>query len=227
MKKYLSLLLTLALIFSLAGPAQTASAAAIKLNKTDLILYVGDSATLKVSGTSKTVKWSSKNSTVATVSSKGKVSAKNIGKTIIIGKIGSKSYSCKVEVRSNKLSDRLYEIDNFVIGDIWNDGFCNVSWYISSGTDSVGGSLDIDKTLKKLKLSIDQLKVYNKYITGLKGSEYEALQSAWTDLYKEAQALYKNILSTPLKAKDSTSTFSSDTFTEYRDKFSSECSYFN
>jgi hypothetical protein len=227
MKKYLSLLLTLALIFSLAGPAQAVSAATIKLNKTDLILYVGDSTTLKVSGTSKTIKWSSKNNTVATVSSKGKVSAKNIGKTIIIGKIGSKSYSCKVEVRSNKLTDRLYEIDNFVIGDLWSEGFCNIGWYISSGTNYVGGNLDIDKTLKELKSSMSQLKIYDKYITGLKGSEYESLQAAWADLYKEAQALYKNVLSTPPKAKDSTSTFNPDTFVEYRDKFSSECSYFN
>lgn len=224
MKKYLSLLLTLALIFSLAGSAQTVSAATIKLNKTDLILYVGDATTLKVSGTSKTVKWSSKNSTVATVSSKGKVSAKNIGKTIIIGKIGSKSYFCKVEVRSNKLSDRLYEIDNFVIGTMWNGGFWKVEYFISMGSGYEGES--IENTLKNVTSAMSQMNTYNKYITGL-DDEYDSLKTAWSNLYKEAQSLYKILKPLTTIQSNSDFVFIVDTFVEYRDKFSNECSYFN
>ncbi|WP_442870342.1 Ig-like domain-containing protein [Anaerocolumna sp. AGMB13025] len=111
-----------------------------KISKNNLILYVGDTYSIKVTGTTKTVKWVSNNSSVASVTSKGKITANDIGKTIIIGKVGSKNYSCKIEVRSNKFTDRLSEIDNFIIGTIWNNAFCNIDWYISSGTDSVGGN---------------------------------------------------------------------------------------
>ncbi len=69
-----------------------------------------------------------------------------------------------------------------------------------------------------------QLDEYNKYISALKGSEYDLLISVWNNLYKESQSLY-NILksSTP---NNTDSLFVVDTFVEYRDKFSDECSYF-
>ncbi len=227
MKKFLSLFIALALIITLAGPAQTASAATIKISKSSLLLYVGDTANLKLTGTTKTVKWSSNNGSVATISSKGKVTAKGIGKTIVIGKIGSKSYSCKVEVRSNNASDKLNEINNFVVDNIWNNGYCNISWYISSGTDSTGEKLDINKTLKDLTASMTQLSVYDKYITGLKGGQYDSLKTAWKDLYNESQSLYGIVKSSTPIPNDENSSFSSNTFTDYMNTFSEECSYFN
>ena len=70
------------------------------INKTKLTLYVGSSETLKLNGTQiKSVKTSSKK--VATITSKGKVTAKKAGKATITlkGKDG-KSYKCTVTVKN-------------------------------------------------------------------------------------------------------------------------------
>ncbi len=227
MKKFISIFLSLILLITFAGPYQMANAATIKINKTSLLLYAGDTATLKITGTTKTVKWSSNNNSIATVSSKGKVAAKGTGRTLIIGKVGNKNYSCKIEVKSSNTADRLFEINNFVTDSIWNKGFCDIGWYISSGTDSIGGKLDIDKTLKDLDSSMTQLSVYDKYISSLNGGEYDSLKASWDDLYKESLSLYntiKELLPTP---NDENSPFNSDNFIKYSDAFSDECSYFN
>jgi hypothetical protein len=97
MKKVLSLLLVLLLLISLA-PVQTASAA-VKLNKTKITLYEGNTYTLKISGSTKTVKWSTSNKSIATVSTKGKVTAVEAGEVTITATVLSKKYTCKITVK--------------------------------------------------------------------------------------------------------------------------------
>ena len=75
-------------------PAQ----AAVKLNQTAVNLCVGDTTTLKITGTSKKVTWKSSKSSVAKVSSKGKVTAKKAGTATITAKVNKKSYKCTVKV---------------------------------------------------------------------------------------------------------------------------------
>lgn len=81
------------------GSAYTADAAStVKLNKTSVIILKGKSTTLKMLNTTKTVKWSSNDKTIATVSSSGKVTGKKVGTCTIYAKVGTKKYSCKVRV---------------------------------------------------------------------------------------------------------------------------------
>ena len=79
-------------------------AAKVKLNKTKLTLYRKKTATLKVKGTKKKVKWSSSNKKVATVSKKGKVTAKKKGTATITARVGKKKYRCNVTVKNPTLS---------------------------------------------------------------------------------------------------------------------------
>lgn len=72
----------------------------IKLNKTKLTLVKGKSYTLKVIGNKKKIKWSTSNKKIATVNSKGKVTAKKKGIVTITAKIGSKKYKCKITVKN-------------------------------------------------------------------------------------------------------------------------------
>ena len=78
------------------------AATKVKLNKKKATLYVGDSLTLKVTGTKTKVKWSSNKKSVATVSSKGKykgkVKAKKAGTATITAQVGKKKYKCKITV---------------------------------------------------------------------------------------------------------------------------------
>lgn len=78
----------------------------ISLNKTSLSMFKGDTTTLKVSYNpsnttdDKTVKWSSSDTKVATVSG-GKITAVGEGEAIITAKVGSFSKTCKVTVSSD------------------------------------------------------------------------------------------------------------------------------
>lgn len=76
-----------------------AYAATIKLNKTSLSLEVGNTYTLKVSGTKSKITWSSSDKEVVTVSTKGKVTAKKEGTATVTALVNKKKYNCKVTVK--------------------------------------------------------------------------------------------------------------------------------
>ena len=107
--------LCLALAACLAAPALmpagmsnpfTARAAAA-LSKTRATLYNGKTLQLKVTGTTKTVRWSSSNSKVAKVSRKGLVTALKVGKATITARVDGKKLACKVTVKSPLSADAL------------------------------------------------------------------------------------------------------------------------
>jgi len=99
-----SVITALIIIFMISMiPAVPAEAkASISLNKTSASLYIGQTLTLKAvrKGTAKTVKWSSSNSSIASVSSSGKVTAKKAGSTTITAKAGTVKTSCKITVKN-------------------------------------------------------------------------------------------------------------------------------
>ncbi|MCR0567862.1 Ig-like domain-containing protein [[Clostridium] innocuum] len=70
------------------------------INKKSLTLYKKKTYTLKINNNSNKVSWSSSNKKIATVNSKGKVTAKKAGKVTITGKIGKKKYTCKITVKN-------------------------------------------------------------------------------------------------------------------------------
>ena len=87
--------------------AQTVYAAPtkIKLNKTTVDIFTGKKITLKVKGTKAKAKWSSSDKSIATVSNKGVVKAKNPGTAVITAKINGKKLKCTVTVKEEtKLS---------------------------------------------------------------------------------------------------------------------------
>lgn len=92
--------------------AQAASKMKISTKKTTI--KVGDTKTLKISGTSKKVTWSSSKKSVAKVNSKGKVTAWSPGKATITGKVSGKKFTCIVTVPSVKIDSTELEL---VAGD--------------------------------------------------------------------------------------------------------------
>lgn len=106
MKRFIKMFssLMLALMIAVSAVIIPSSAASVKLNKKSITLITGTSTTLKLTGTKKTVKWSSMADDVATVSSKGKVTAKSTGSTYIVAKVGKTSYKCKVKVINGKIT---------------------------------------------------------------------------------------------------------------------------
>lgn len=98
-KKTSVLLFALMLVVCMALPVSAAS-----ISKKKVTICTGQTIQLKVNGVKKKARWASSNKSVATVTQKGKVSAKKKGTTAITAKIGKKKYACKVTVESPKLS---------------------------------------------------------------------------------------------------------------------------
>ena len=125
MKKAIILILSLIIVMAFAVPAAAATnnvsansksvtlaastvkrpITSVKLSKTKLTLEVGKKASLKVTFApanttdSKTVKWTSSNTKVATVS-KGTITAKKAGTAKITAKMGNKTATCTVTVKA-------------------------------------------------------------------------------------------------------------------------------
>lgn len=95
-------ILTAVLLLGTLTDVSTAKAAAPKLNKSKLTLYIGSNYTLKVKKASGKVKWTSGKKSVATVSSKGKVVAKK-RERLNTAKIGSKKLICRLTVKNRSL----------------------------------------------------------------------------------------------------------------------------
>ena len=100
------LLAMLLLVNGLFLNTQQIQAATTKLNKTSATLWVGETLQLKVKNSNNKVKWSSSKKSVATVSSKGKITAKKSGKAVITARVGSKKYKCTITVRQTSISSK-------------------------------------------------------------------------------------------------------------------------
>ncbi|MGN0476086.1 MAG: Ig-like domain-containing protein, partial [Ruminococcus sp.] len=110
-KRFFSSLLALVVILSmcfteklyspLSTTVKATSAVTITVSPTKCTLYVGQSKTLKttVKNTSSKVSYSSSNKTVATVDSKGKITAKSKGSATITAKVAGKTAKCVVKVK--------------------------------------------------------------------------------------------------------------------------------
>lgn len=88
----------------------------VKVSPTKLTLKKGESETIKATvspsnATVKTVTWTSNKTSVATVSSKGKITAKGAGTAVITAKSGSKSAKCTVVVTEDEPVEPVDPVD--------------------------------------------------------------------------------------------------------------------
>lgn len=103
-KKFLkSLISSLLAVMMLVSLCAIPASAAVALNKTSVTLTKGYATTLTVSGTKSTIKWSTGDKTIATVSTAGKVSGKGVGSTYIYAQVSNTTLKCKVTVVAGKI----------------------------------------------------------------------------------------------------------------------------
>lgn len=96
---YLSTLVCMLLTcLLLIRPYTTEAATKVALNKSTVYLVKGETTSLKVTGTSKKITWSSNNKKVATVNTSGKITAVAYGTTYIKATVNKTTYNCKVIV---------------------------------------------------------------------------------------------------------------------------------
>lgn len=151
--------------------------AAVKINSTKHTMYIGDTYTLKVTGTSKTVKWSSSRKSVAAVTQKGKVSAKAEGNATITAKYGRKKLTCKITVKSRSSSKDVVKNIAYELFDI-GDGVVAILKNNNDVTISVSAKLVYYKDGKMIDTSSDSNYCFEKgrecalYFYGPDDSDY-------------------------------------------------------
>jgi len=92
--------IALLLVLALVAPSTSVLAAKkVALNKKKATIQVGQNLTLKLKNNKKKVTWKTSKKAVATVSKKGVVKAKKVGKATITAKAGGKTYKCKITVK--------------------------------------------------------------------------------------------------------------------------------
>lgn len=114
---------------------------------------------------------------------------------------------------------KLQDISNWVIGNVWNNGFVNVLSYISNGTNSMGGTLDIDFTIEQLKTTMEKKAEHDIFINGLEDEKYSNIKNIWSKLSDETELLYNKIKDTTI-TQDADIDFDTGQFKQYRDAFS-------
>lgn len=103
-KSLVSLLSAVVLLSAVFAPAFETFAVSLSLNKTGIVLVVGQSYTLKFNKSVKSAKWASSDKKIAAVSQKGVVKGIKKGSAVVSAKVGKKVYKCKVAVESPKIS---------------------------------------------------------------------------------------------------------------------------
>jgi len=96
LRKTSLIIITLIMFLGVFAPVEVEAAS---INKAKAAVYVGDTVTLKLTGTSLKKTWSSNNKKVATVTKKGVVKGKSAGTATITVKYGKNSKKCKVTVK--------------------------------------------------------------------------------------------------------------------------------
>lgn len=155
-KRIISSLLVLLVIVSLIIPSNVQ--AAVKISKTSTTLYTGEKVQIKVTGTNKKVTWTSSKNSIATVDSKGYVTAKKNGTATITANVSSKKYICKVTVKSStrtlKIPTESYESDVILQSILEDVGIDNIT---TSGKYTLVKckTKSLDKQITKMKDDLD------------------------------------------------------------------------
>ena len=188
MKKYTRVFaVLLAMVMLLTTFPMQAEAAIVKLNKTKVTIYIGKTTTLKITGTSKKATWSSDNKKIATVSSKGLVTAKKEGVARITAKVGQKSYWCSVTVRKPYIN-----ATNKKVGKGYT---CNLELVGTEIKSAKSSNTKVATVTKKGKVTGKKVGTATITLTGKNGKSYKCkikVVKKAPQISKESKVLVKN-----------------------------------
>jgi uncharacterized protein YjdB len=194
-----------------------AKTASIKISSKSISLKVGEIERLEVTGTRKSIDWDSHNNTVATVDAEGKVTGIGEGTTVITAKVDGVTLRCNVTIYYDLVS-MTKNAYKWTAG-IWNDCFCNITWYINCGTDSKGNQVDIEEIIAKADEAMKNIQVYDEFFNNLDSSAVN-YKDNWACISTEASKLYKKLKEKKPAANDLTYEFDCQKFYDAMNDFS-------
>lgn len=138
---------------------------------------------------------------------------------ISAGKDIDKSFNSDENSTKKTPNEMMSDIKDYVISDLWNDGFIDIKYYLETGKGSYGQDLDIELTKSELSKAMKKKPEYDKYINGL-GDEYADIKNIWSKLSSEADNLYAQI-------ESNATAINTDIFNQYMDVFSNNVEKLN
>ena len=164
----------------------------VKLDHTKAITEVGDKTTIKATvspsnATYKSVKWSSSNTSIATVSSSGVVTGKGQGKATLKAVADGKSISIPIYV--SKAGDKMYAVDVEDYENISGSGDCLVFQSKDSSGKKIYGLIDTGQNMHASRvishfkdIGINQFEFV--LITHFHGDHYGSLKKIYSSGFK-------------------------------------------
>ena len=97
---------------------------------------------------------------------------------------------------TEQISEKIMEIYNWLT-TVWNTGISEISWYIGTGTNSVGETMDIDFVIQLLKEHYQKKNEYVDFINSL-NDDYSLLKTSFTKAIEQADIIIEKVnLTTP------------------------------
>jgi hypothetical protein len=182
LKKFIILLLAIVLLL----PVRVNAATVYTISSDNYTLFPKETIVLEIlknyEPVTGKVKWTSSNKKVATVTSKGKVTAKAKGKSVITATYGKKTYQCNIKVSASTEAVMIFQDNTSDSGD-------------SSNSDDTGNSEASYITLSK----------YNSLNSGISYAEAAKLISADGDVLDTTKAGESTKITYVWYGKDGTS----------------------
>lgn len=120
------------------------------------------------------------------------------------------------DTSSDSIPDKLSEINNWYIGDIWNN-FVNFDSYRLNGKDCTGSDIDIDYAYEQFEKAYAKKEQYDSYINALSDDEYSDLKKAWDKMNEQIELIYNDLQENGIK--EGSPRFSLDLLRQYSDAF--------
>ena len=98
---------------------------------------------------------------------------------------------------------------------IWNEGINDIKWHLKTGTDGVGGKLDVEFCIRNLNRELEKLNAYNQYINDLDGQIFLDLKYSWDKMHNKIVEIQKWINSHSIDPNFKGSIFESTILSQY------------
>ena len=90
-----------------------------------------------------------------------------------------------------QIIDKLIETKNWIT-TVWNNGICEIKWYLETGTNSVGQTMDVDFVVQVFN---DDYKKKDEYINfiNLLNDDYALIKTSFNNAIEQADIIIEKV----------------------------------
>lgn len=91
-----------------------------------------------------------------------------------------------------QIVDKLVSTNNWLTS-VWNDGICDISHYLNSGTNSVGEAMDVEFVLQILNDKYAQKDEQLKFVNSLDDTKYSLIKTSFIKAIEQADIIVEKV----------------------------------